>query len=393
MDRPDDLRLPATTAWLNDAKAQNLCRVLMQEGHVYFVGGCVRDALLELDGSDVDLSTNVLPQEVMRLAKVVGFKAVPTGIDHGTVTVVVDGKGFEVTTFRRDVETDGRRAVVTFSKNMREDARRRDFTLNALYATPDGKVVDPLGTGIQDCLARRIRFIEDAGTRIREDYLRILRYFRFHARFADPKDGFDAEALDAIAQNAEGLERLSAERVGGEIKKLLAAVDPAPAVAVMRQTGCLARVLPGSDDQFLGPIVHSELQLSAQPDPLLRLAGLSGDPHVVERLRLSKQEARDLTALQEAGYGAAPLEEVAYRLGVRIAGGAAILRATLQNTPVNSEDMSRIKRASGAVFPVKARDLMPRYVGKALGAKITELEKRWIASDFTLTHEDLLRGV
>ena len=317
--------LPADTPWRADKKAQDLCRVLAAEGQVYFVGGCVRDALLRVGGSDVDLATDLRPEEVMALANAGGFKVVPTGLEHGTVTVVIDGKGFEITTFRRDVETDGRRAVVTFSKNMLEDARRRDFTLNALYSTPEGRVIDPLGTGVEDCLNRRIRFIEDAETRIREDYLRILRYFRFHARFSASDDGFDADALDAIAQNAEGLETLSAERIGGEVKKLLSTANPAPAVAAMRQSGCLSRILPGSDDQFLAPVVHGEEQLAQEPDALLRLASLGSVETIAERLRLSKREARDLSLLQAAGFGAMPLEEIAYRDGSRVAHGCGNL--------------------------------------------------------------------
>ncbi len=390
MDRPDVITLPAEIAWLADERTQTLCHLLASRGQVYFVGGCVRDALLGLGGADVDIATDLLPDAVIRLVKEARFKAIPTGLDHGTITVVVDGAAFEVTTFRRDVKTDGRRAVVAFSKDVAEDARRRDFTLNALYATPDGRVVDPLGSGIKDCRNRQIRFIEDADRRIQEDYLRILRYFRFHARFAEPDAGFDTEALDAIARNAAGLESLSAERVGGEVKKLLGTDNPAPAVAAMRQTGCLLRILPGSDDRFLGPVVHAEAQLKCSPDAMLRLAALGGDETVAERLRLSKQEARDLALLQAAGFGVTPLQEVAYRDGYKIALGATVLRAAFQNNLVDTTAVAQIKAASKAVFPIKARDLMPAYEGIALGEKLAALEASWIASGFTLSREDLM---
>ncbi|MEM9575596.1 MAG: CCA tRNA nucleotidyltransferase [Pseudomonadota bacterium] len=381
--------LPPETAWLKDADAQFLAEAL--GGAVFFVGGCVRDALLGQAGSDVDLATPLPPDVVTARAEGAGLKAVPTGIDHGTVTVVVNGKGFEVTSFRRDVETDGRRAVVRFSDDMGEDARRRDFTLNALYAAPDGRVFDPLGSGYHDCLHRRIRFIEDADRRIREDYLRILRFFRFHASFADPEEGFEAEALDAISRNTSGLETLSAERVGAEMVKLLSAADPSRAVAGMRQTGCLFRILPGSDDRFLGATVEVASQLGLPPDPMLRLAALGGE-EVADRLRLSRAEARRLNDLMEAGYGAEPLPEVAYRKGVDVAKSAAALRAAMGAMPVSRRDVDKIEVAGEATFPVTAKDLMPAFEGRALGAELARLEALWIGSDFTLSREELMTG-
>ena len=389
MDRSDDINLPAATPWLSEAGAREIAQAL--DGQVYFVGGCVRDALLGLGGADVDMSSPLRPEVVTQRAQAAGLKVVPTGIDHGTVTVVAEGKGYEITTFRRDVETDGRRAVVSFSDNMAEDARRRDFTLNALYATPQGRVLDPLGRGVQDCLNRRILFIEDAATRIREDYLRILRFFRFHATYADPEAGFDTDALDAIARNTAGLETLSAERIGAEMKKLLSAPDPSRAVAAMRQTGCLMAVLPGSDDRYLGAVVHCEDILGLTPDPMLRLAGLGG-AEAAARFRLSRAEARQLQDLTDAAYGALPLSEVAYRKGCSIARGAAVLRAAHAQAPPDLAVLARIDAAGSAVFPVTARDLMPALSGKALGAELDRLERLWIASDFTLSHEDLLTG-
>ena len=176
----------------------------------------------------------------------------PTGLAHGTVTVVAGGRPFEVTTFRRDVETFGRRAVVAFSTDLRDDAARRDFTMNALYVRPDGTVVDPLG-GLPDLRAGRVRFVGDGAARIAEDYLRILRFFRFHAWYGDPAAGLDPDGLAACAALQDGLARLSRERVGAEVTKLLAAPDPAPAVGPMAAAGILARVLPGADAAALAP--------------------------------------------------------------------------------------------------------------------------------------------
>jgi len=364
--------------------------VVQDGGHrIYFVGGCVRDALLGLPDSDVDLSTDATPETVMALAKAAGVKAVPTGIDHGTVTLVSGGKPFEITTFRRDVETDGRRAVVAFSTDIAEDARRRDFTMNALYATPEGRVFDPLG-GLPDLYARRLRFIEDAGQRIREDYLRTLRYFRFMAWYGDPEAGPEPEALDAIASNLDGLETLSAERVGQEFKKLLRAPDPAPALALMRQTGALPVLLPGSDDRWLSMLVHFEQMLGLEPDWLVRLAALGGEA-LADRLRLSKAEAKRLTLLQEQGFAGPPLAELAYRHGAGIARGAALLRGVMTEQMPETTVLETISNAATARFPVMAKDLMPAFKGPALGQELARLEQIWINSGFTQTRAELLR--
>ena len=229
-----------TGDWITRESTQALMKALNDAGHkALFVGGCVRNALLGVPVADVDIATDALPEEVMRIALAAKMKPVPTGIDHGTVTVVSGSIPHEVTTFRKDVETDGRRAVVAFATDVADDAHRRDLTINALYALADGTLVDPLG-GLPDLKARRVRFIEDAEARIREDYLRALRFFRFHAYYGDPAAGMDPEALAAIAANLDGLDTLSRERVGAELLNLLAAPDPAPAVAAMAQTGALA---------------------------------------------------------------------------------------------------------------------------------------------------------
>ncbi|MDW4498047.1 CCA tRNA nucleotidyltransferase [Sulfitobacter sp. D35] len=388
MDRPDDALIPAGTAWLDDRAAQRVCAAVAAGDHrVFFVGGCVRDAILGRGGSDVDLATDARPERVIELAEVAGLKCVPTGIDHGTVTVVAEGRGFEVTTFRRDVKTDGRRAVVAFTDDIAEDARRRDFTMNALYATPTGRVVDPLG-GLPDLLARRVRFIEDADARIREDYLRTLRYFRFVAWYGDPQIGFDPDALDAIARNLSGLETLSAERIGTEVMKLLSAPDPVAAVAGMRATGGLAVLLPGADDRFLGPVVHLESG-TGDADPVLRLAALGGEG-VADRLRLSRADVRTLEAMTESAGSAQGIAEIAYRHGPRIATAAAILRAAMAGTEMPAGTARAVETGAQAVFPVRAADLMPALSGPALGETLRRIEQRWIESGFTLGRDDLL---
>ncbi len=215
-----------TGEWLTNPHTQAVCHALENAGYqALFVGGCVRNALLGVPVGDIDIATDATPEVVTEIQTRAGFKVVPTGIDHGTVTVIAKGIPHELTTFRHDVETDGRRAVVAFSNNVADDARRRDFTMNALYADASGVVIDPLG-GLGDLQAKHVRFIENADDRIREDYLRTLRFFRFHAWYGDPQGGLDQDGLAAIAQNLDGLDRLSHERVGAEMKKLLGAPGP-----------------------------------------------------------------------------------------------------------------------------------------------------------------------
>ncbi|PRX37104.1 poly(A) polymerase [Meinhardsimonia xiamenensis] len=375
--------------WLHRPETRAVTDMLTEAGHqAWFVGGCVRNTLLGRPVDDIDIATDARPERVMELARAAGLKPVPTGIDHGTVTVVSGGIPHEVTTLRRDVATDGRRAVVAYTDRLEEDALRRDFTMNALYARPDGTIIDPVG-GLEDLRAGRVRFIEDADRRIREDYLRILRFFRFHAWYGDPENGLDPEGLAACAANAEGLRRLSKERIGHEMKKLLAAPDPSPSVAAMAAAGCLQPILPGADPAPLAVLVHLEGEVARAPDPILRLAALGGeDP--VGNLRLSRAEARRLARLREAALSEAGPGELGYRLGAAEARDALLLRAALTGQPLPEGWEDEVARGAAAEFPVKPADLMPRYEGPALGAKLKELEARWIASGFTLTRAELL---
>jgi poly(A) polymerase len=373
--------------WLAQPGTQALCAALEAAGHrALFVGGCVRNALMGVPVADVDIATDARPEAVTRLAEAAGLRVVPTGIDHGTVTVIAQGVPHEVTTFRRDVETDGRRAVVAFSQDVAEDAARRDFTMNALYADARGNVIDPLG-GMPDLVARRLRFVGDAHQRIREDYLRILRFFRFHAHYGDPNQGMDAEALAASAELAEGVDGLSRERIGAEMRKLLAAPDPAPAVAAMAQAGVLARVLPGSDVRALAPLVHLEGDLP--PHWQRRLAALGGQ-EVEERFRLSRADAAVLVALRDAvGRGWSPAA-LGWKLGAEGARDAVLLRAALLESALPKGWQAEVARGAGSVMPLTAADLMPDLQGAALGARLKEIEARWLASDLRLTRSDFL---
>ncbi len=285
--------------WLHAPGPRAVMAMLTGAGHqALFVGGMVRNALLGQPPGDIDIATDAVPEQVMALAEAAGFRPVPTGVEHGTITVVVaQHEGIEVTTFRRDVETDGRRAVVAFSTRVEDDAHRRDFTMNALYATSEGEVIDPLG-GLPDLRARRVRFVGDAGERIREDYLRILRFFRFHAHYGDPDAGLDADGLAACAANLAGIETLSRERIGAEVKRLLTAQDPAPSVAAMAEVGALERALPGADHRPLAAIVRLAREAGLAPETMRRLAALGGE-NPASALKLSRAEAKRLAALND----------------------------------------------------------------------------------------------
>lgn len=369
--------------WLNAPTTRRVFD-LLEAYPTFVVGGCVRNALLGEPIKDVDFATAARPEEVMRLAEADGVRAIPTGIEHGTVTLVIDDAPLEVTTFRRDVETDGRRAVVDFADGIEEDARRRDFTINAIYADRNGVLRDPVA-GLPDIAARRIRFIEDAEQRVREDYLRSLRFFRFVAWYGDPMGGMDPDALDAISRNLPGLETLSKERVGSELLRLLAAPDPTSALAAMRATGVLPVVLPGSDDRAIGPLVELERLSQARPDPLRRLAALGGD---LDGLRLSRANRAQVALLRENT--GAPPAVVGYRFGMETGRDVLLLGDALMGNVSSERAYSELTKGATAEFPVTAKDLMPALEGRALGEKLRELETRWIESGFTLSKESLL---
>lgn len=282
--------------WMADRATRAVMAALAAiggEGAARFVGGCVRDTLLGRDVAelDIDIATRLTPDEVMKGFVEQGLQVEPTGRDHGTVTAIAFGRPFEITTLRKDVETDGRRAVVAFTSDWAEDAARRDFTMNALYADLDGRIYDPTGRGLDDARAGRVNFVGDPDTRIREDYLRILRFFRFIAHYA--KDIADPDALAACARHADQLVRLSAERIAKELLKLLAAHDPQSAVELMRQTGVLSNIDAelSNHHRFRG-LVEIEIRLGRAPDPELRLSALgptesSSALALAKRLKLS----------------------------------------------------------------------------------------------------------
>lgn len=399
----------AGSPWLDSTPLRQVLAALDGKGEeVRLVGGAVRDALLGRLPGEVDLATTAVPPEVIRRAEEAGLKAVPTGIDHGTVTVVADGTGFEVTTLREDVETDGRHAVVRFGRDWQADALRRDFTMNALYARPDGQVIDLVG-GLEDLMAGRVRFIGDAEARIREDHLRILRLFRFHAGYG--RGPLDPSALRAALHQREGIARLSRERIGREVLKLLKTPGAPETIIVMSDTGFLARVLGGVGHLgALGRMARLEGLLDLPPCTLRRLGALGvricedGD-RLRERLRLSNAEYRRLLAMADAGpVPSTPAEarRLTYDRGRSGAEDCILHAAARDAAEIGEAEIGPVDAALTVArtwvipqLPFKAADLQARGLGPGprLGAALRKAEHLWREADFPNqgeTVEDIL---
>jgi poly(A) polymerase len=363
-------------------------------GEARFVGGAVRNTLLGKLVSDVDIATPLTPDEVMARLQAAGIRSVPTGIEHGTITAISSGLPFEVTTLRRDVSTDGRRAVVAFTTDWKEDASRRDFTLNALYATQDGEIFDYFD-GIADLKAGRVRFIGDAGERIREDYLRILRLFRFHAWYG--KGELDTEALRASAAEKAGLAKLSGERVQKEMLKLLGSDNPVPVLRAMAASGILSEILPGAlDISRLENLVTIDTNNFFEPDPLLRLAALldGGAKAVADRFKLSnadRDRLEDVVGGREKIVSYLSIREVRktlYRLGAQRFRDRVFLRWAEDNNPATFIQWRALLAMADAwerpKFPLDGGNVMAAGVpeGPLIGRILAEVEEWWIDADF-----------
>lgn len=364
-------------SWLQRAGLSALVAAL-GVGQTRYVGGAVRDTLLGLPVKDIDMATPLEPAEVMRRLKAHGIQVVPTGIAHGTVTAVLAGGPVEITTLRHDVTTDGRRATVAFASDWQEDAARRDFTINALYADPATREVFDWFGGLEDLAARRVRFIGDARQRIREDHLRILRYFRFQARFGSLPA--DPEAEQAVAELAATLKGLSRERVGMEMLNLLGLPDPAPTAARMAELGVLAEVLPEAQVPALTALVAEETRQGVQPDAMRRLAALlPAEPPLAEaaasRFRLSSAQKKRLALAAGRSSETGQARALAYRLGRE----AAIDRLLL-----NGASLAPLNGWEVPVFPLNGGEIVARGIkaGPEVAAIRHAVEAAWIAAGF-----------
>ncbi|EPE97906.1 CCA tRNA nucleotidyltransferase [Rhizobium grahamii] len=401
--------------WFKDPALTRVFSLLNADGgEGRVVGGAVRNSLMGLAVSDIDVATTLTPEQVIARASATGIKAVPTGVAHGTVTLVVDGKPFEVTTLRADVETDGRRAKVAFSSDWQTDAERRDLTINALYVDAAGDVIDLVG-GLADIEKRDIRFIGDAPTRVAEDYLRILRFFRFFAYYGTGRP--DADGLRACASARSKLKTLSAERVWSELRKLLSAEDPGRALLWMRQVGVLSEILPETEKWGIDTIpalIDTEKALDWRPDPLLRVAAIV--PPDAERLE--KMASRLKLANAEAAYFKAwskvpvvndelsfsAFARLLYRYGAE--GIKTRLKLALATARGKAEgdmqEMARSARLGNLLnqaenwkkpqFPINGGDVMDVGVaaGKKVGEMLSSLEDFWVEQNFSPDRAALL---
>ena len=405
----------AGESWFSAPSLRRVFDLLNVEGgEVRVVGGAVRNSLMGVPAGDVDMATTWHPDEVVARAKAADIKVVPTGIDHGTVTLVIDGTPYEVTTLRRDVATDGRRAEVAFGTDWKVDAERRDFTINALYADHEGEVVDDVG-GLADIKTRTLRFIGNAAERVAEDYLRILRFFRFFAHYGNGRP--DADGLRACAQARSKLSTLSAERVWAETKKLLSAEDPGRALLWMRQAGVLTEILPETEKWGIDAIpelVAAEKAFSWAPDPLLRLAAIVPPDEdrleaMAARLRLSKAEAAyfsrfaNAPALPAKTVDAA-LDRLLYRHGaegisVRLRLALASARRKSENDPALLAETAAFQRLLTRTeawkrpsFPLTGADVLKAGIpaGPRVGQILGELETLWVDRNFSVDRANLV---
>ncbi len=384
--------------WTRDPRLVRLVAALSADGgEVRYVGGAVRDTIAGLAVSDVDLATPLEPVDVVARLKAADIKAVPTGIAHGTVTAVIEGKPFEVTTLRRDVATDGRRATVAFATDWRDDAARRDFTINALYADPQsGEISDYFG-GIDDLAAGRVRFIGDAAARIDEDHLRILRFFRFHARFGEGAP--DEQALAAVVAKAETMRALSRERIASEVLRLLAFEDPRATLDLMVGHRIFAPIVPEIDAASLArldTLMANERAAGNTADGVLRLIALAPlDPDeaaaMVGGLKLSTANRRRARLARAA---AAELSDdprhLAYRVGIEAARDGWLLS---DNPSGASQALARLEGWPPPHLPLKGGMIVARGVapGPLVAQLLAEAERRWVAEDFP--DEDRARAI
>lgn len=350
------------------------------------VGGAVRNHLMDLPIADIDIATTAVPDEVLRRAREAGVHAVPTGYEHGTVTLVAHGVAHEVTTLREDIHTDGRHAVVCFGRDFAADALRRDFTINALSVDGQGRLFD-YGGGLADVAARRVRFIGGADQRIREDYLRILRFFRFSAAYGDGT--LEPGGLAAVLRHREGLSRLSRERIRQEMMKLIVAPQAGPVIGLMAEHGLLAPVLegPGDAGRFLR-LVALEAEAGARPEAVRRLMALAVSAvadldRLREALRLTNEEMRRMTAL----VAARPDQHAhlaLYRLGAEAFRDAVLLSAAAGDWPEWREVMALPEAWQPPPFLLSGKDVLARGVarGPEVGETLARAERQWIAAGF-----------
>lgn len=400
---------PQQFPWMQNDSINSLYQALPQ-GCLRFVGGCVRNALWGEAVGDIDLACQLEPDSVVKALKAANIRFVPTGIAHGTVTAVIEGRPYEITSLRRDVATDGRRATVAYTTDWEEDAQRRDLTMNALYADQSGEIFDPIGQGLADLKARKFRFVGDANMRVQEDYLRILRFFRFLAVYGG-QDKVDAASLKACREHQSGLRQLSVERIWMELKKLLSARNPVRVCHIMLTNGILETLLPEANNvDGLEALVRLESREGIKPDAMLRLMAMSAREPLqmallTKRLKMSKFETSRLRGWADDGAqlstDMAERDRLAaiYKSGKNVIFDRARLRAAGESDAIQSSRwMVLADLALGwqpPVFPVSGKDLAKAGVpkGPGMGTALKALEALWIRSGFSTEKPQLLAAL
>jgi len=377
------------TKWLRNPSAQKLSKLYKSFGYqVLFVGGCVRNTILKMPVTDIDLATDAQPEEIIKIAKENNIRFVPTGLAHGTITLIIDNKNYQITTFRTDFDHDGRYAKVEFTESLLLDASRRDLTINALYCNHVGEVIDPLN-GLDDIKKQKIKFIGNPNERIKEDNLRILRFFRFQAIYGNKNLEIDSIALEACHNHKSKLAALSKERITSELRKILSAPNPLEVIIKMNETGVLNELFQNVSIDSLEAYLKTEEKFKININWLGRLLSLQATQEE-ESLKLTRCEFKFLKQTKSAIENQIHVLEFSYYNGVENGKIYSILQNFRHNIILSKNLLNQINSLATKKFPITAKDLMPEIRGKKLGEALRSLEDRWIKSNFTLSKKDLL---
>ena len=377
------------TKWLRNPSAQKLSKLYKSFGYqVLFVGGCVRNTILKMPVTDIDLATDAQPEEIIKIAKENNIRFVPTGLAHGTITLIIDNKNYQITTFRTDFDHDGRYAKVEFTESLLLDASRRDLTINALYCNHVGEVIDPLN-GLDDIKKQKIKFIGNQNERIKEDNLRILRFFRFQAIYGNKNLEIDSIALEACHNHKSKLAALSKERITSELRKILSAPNPLEVIIKMNETGVLNELFQNVSIDSLEAYLKTEEKFKININWLGRLLSLQVTQEE-ESLKLTRCEFKFLKQTKSAIENQIHVLEFSYYNGVENGKIYSILQNFRHNIILSKNLLNQINSLATKKFPITAKDLMPEIRGKKLGEALRSLEDRWIKSNFTLSKKDLL---
>ena len=377
------------TKWLRNPSVQKLSKLYKNFGYqVLFVGGCVRNTILKMPVTDIDLATDAQPEEIIKIAKENNIRFVPTGLAHGTITLIIDNKNYQITTFRTDFDHDGRYAKVEFTESLLLDASRRDLTINALYCNHVGEVIDPLN-GLDDIKKQKIKFIGNPNERIKEDNLRILRFFRFQAIYGNKNLEIDSIALEACHNHKSKLAALSKERITSELRKILSAPNPLEVIIKMNETGVLNELFQNVSIDSLEAYLKTEEKFKININWLGRLLSLQVTQEE-ESLKLTRCEFKFLKQTKSAIENQIHVLEFSYYNGVENGKIYSILQNFRHNIILSKNLLNQINSLATKKFPITAKDLMPEIRGKKLGEALRSLEDRWIKSNFTLSKKDLL---